>query len=156
MLQAPLLTHHSCSPLLTHHACSPPILQDHMRHGLACKVQLELQHPIGQRFSLPPSRRPQPFPATFQQLPHALVIKQGSAWGMDHLRHLFRDKIQLILQARSTFTNYCTYCNRVIVCDWLLQSVCSAARPKAILVSMPTPFLLAPIHLAPKGMEWAC
>lgn len=40
-------------------------------------------------------------------------ILSGTAWGMGHLRHLFRDRIQGIL-----------------------QTVCSAARPKAILVCM--------------------
>lgn len=41
------------------------------------------------------------------------TIQSGSAWGMGHLRKLFRDQIRGIL-----------------------QSVCSASRPKAILVCM--------------------
>ncbi len=49
---------------------------------------------------------------------------------MDHLRHLFRDRIAVILQANSALRP----CYHPRVQPLFVQNVCSAAQPKAILV----------------------
>lgn len=118
--------------LVTQPACPPSVVQDHLRHGLARKVQLAFQHRICQ-----------PTSATLVTLtpsPRHSNVSSGECLGngppppslpRSHTEHTSgKHNILEIIVA----SNYAS------LCDPLPQSICSAARPKAILVSTPTRF----------------
>jgi hypothetical protein len=69
-----------------------------MRNGLARQVQLEIDDKISE-LQLQLSRTSSIVYCRRMRHCHNACL-QGNAWGMDHLRHMFRDRILSILQVQ--------------------------------------------------------
>jgi hypothetical protein len=129
--------------LLTQPACPPPVVQDNLRHGLACKVQLAFQHRICQPTSA--------ILVTLSPSPRHSNVSSGECLGngppptslsRSHTEHT---------SGKHNMPEIIVASNYVSLCDPLPQSVCSAARPKAILVSSPTRFTRRQLRATPSG-----